>query len=395
MKNNIVIGVTGGIAAYKSLDLISILKKMGNEITVILTKNAMEFVNPITFQTISQNKVITDMFAQPENYQVEHISVGKKADLFIIVPATANIIGKIANGIADDFLTTTIMATRKPVLFVPSMNTNMLENPIYVENVNKLKSLGYFFMEPDDGLLACGDIGKGKLPDPKSIAKEAVDLLDKLKESKQDLAGMKILVTAGPTIEDIDPIRFISNNSSGKMGFALAEEALKRGADVTLISGPVKLQCSLGIHRIDVRSTEEMRMEVNRNFENTDVVIMAAAPSDYRVEKPSATKMKKESKGIELKLIENPDIIAELGRKKGKKILIGFAAETNKVVEYAKDKIIKKNLDYIVANDVSKSGAGFNSDTNIITIIGKDSKTMDFDIMSKKDAANVILNLLI
>jgi phosphopantothenoylcysteine decarboxylase / phosphopantothenate---cysteine ligase len=394
MKNHIVIGVTGGIASYKSLDLISNLKKLGNDITVILTRNAAEFVNPITFQTISQNKVITDMFDLPNNYEVEHISIGKKADLFIIVPATANIIGKIANGIADDFLTTAIMATKKPVLFVPSMNTNMYENPIYVENANKLKALGYFFMEPDDGLLACGDVGKGKLPDTKSITEFALSVLEKVSGIKQDLIGKNILVTAGPTIEDIDPIRFISNNSSGKMGFAIAEEALARGARVTLIAGPVDLVCSQGIKRINVRSTEEMANAVTENFENNNAVIMAAAPSDYRVEKPSKSKMKKTNEDIKISLIENRDIIGELGKRKGDKILIGFAAETNNVLEYATEKIKKKNLDYIIANDVSKAGAGFNSDTNIISIIGSNGSIKNYDIMTKSLAAKVILDLL-
>lgn len=395
MKNHIVVGVTGGIASYKSLDLISNLKKLGNDITVILTKNAAEFVNPITFQTISQNKVITDMFDLPNNYEVEHISIGKKADLFIIVPATANIIGKIANGIADDFLTTAIMATKKPVLFVPSMNTNMYENPIYVENANKLKALGYFFMEPDNGLLACGDVGKGKLPDTKAITELAINILGKFLERKQDLADKSILVTAGPTIEDIDPIRFISNNSSGKMGFAIAEEALARGAKVTLISGPVELVCNQGINRINIRSTEEMANAVNENFESNNALIMAAAPSDYRVENPSKSKLKKTSEDISINLIENRDIIGELGKRKGDKVLIGFAAETNNVLEYATEKIKKKNLDYIIANDVSKIGAGFNSDTNIISIIGKNGLIKNYDIMTKTLAANLILDLLI
>ena len=394
MKKNLVVCVTGGIAAYKSLDLISNLKKMGNNVTVIMTKHAMEFVNPITFETISQNKVVYDMFERPENYEVEHISIAKNADLFIIAPATANIIGKIAGGIADDFLTTTIMATKKPVLFVPSMNSNMYDNPIFSENVSKLKLLGYFFMEPDTGLLACGDIGKGKLPDPSSIAQFALNLLGDLEEKKNDLIGIKLLVTAGPTVEDIDPIRFISNNSSGKMGFAIANEAARRGANVTLVAGPVNLEADKEINRIDVRSTNEMSKAVNENFDECHAVIMAAAPSDYRVFNPKDKKIKKTQKDVQISLIENDDIIAGLGKKKGDKILIGFAAETENLIEYAKDKITKKNLDFIIANDVSKEGAGFNTDTNIISIIERDGNIKNYDIMSKKDAANIILDLL-
>jgi phosphopantothenoylcysteine decarboxylase/phosphopantothenate--cysteine ligase len=249
-------------------------------------------------------------------------------------------------------------------------------------------------MEPDDGLLACGDVGKGKLPDTKSITEFALGILEKASEIKQDLIGKNILVTAGPTIEDIDPIRFISNNSSGKMGFAIAEDALSRGAKVTLITGPVGLVCSQGINRINVRSTEEMANAVNENFESNNAVIMAAAPSDYRVEKPSKSKIKKTNEDIKINLIENRDIIGELGKRKGDKILIGFAAETNNVLEYETEKIKKKNLDYIIANDVSKAGAGFNSDTNIISIIGRDGSINNYEIMTKSLAAKVILDLL-
>lgn len=391
MKKHVVVGVTGGIASYKVLDVISRLKKQDIDITVIMTQNACEFINPLSFQTISKNYVVTDTFQAPKAWDVEHVELAKKADLILIAPATANCIGKIASGIADDMLTTTIMAAKKPVMFVPSMNTNMYENPIFNMNMTKLKSLGYFFFEPESGLLACGDVGKGRLPEPEAIVKRVVEFLSQDLQPK-DLINRKILVTAGPTAESIDPVRYMTNHSSGKMGFSIAEQAIKRGADVVLVAGPVNLSCSEKIKRVDVRSTENMRKSVNDYFEWADIVIMAAAPADYRPMEEAKEKIKKHNDDLTLKLVKNPDILRELGTKKGSKILIGFAAETNNLIEYAKGKIEKKNLDVIVANDVKQEGAGFMGDTNIITIIDRKGNTKSYEKMSKLEAADIILD---
>lgn len=395
MKKQIIVGVTGGIACYKALDIVSKLKKRDMDVTVIMTRNAAEFVTPLSFQTISQNTVIMDMFNSPNDWEVEHISVAKKADLFIVAPATANCIGKIANGICDDMLTTTIMATKKPVLFVPAMNFAMFENAIFQENVQKLEALGYFFMKPATGLLACGDIGIGKLPDPEDIVTYSVNLLFEISNRKQDLVGRKILITAGPTIENIDPVRYITNHSSGKMGFALAEAAFERGAIVTLISGPVALSCNKGIKRINTGTTAELSAAVHDAFKDTDALIMAAAPSDYRVSSPSKEKMKKTEGDLTLTFIENEDILASIGKIKGNKCLIGFAAETHDLIVHAVKKIERKNLDFIIANDVTQDGAGFSGDTNIITIIKSDGSMKSYPKMSKREAANIILDLLV
>lgn len=395
MKKHIVVGVTGGIACYKALDIVSKLKKLDMDVTIIMTKNAAEFITPLSFQTISQNKVITDMYDSSNAWEIEHISLAKKADLFIVAPATANCIGKIAGGICDDMLTTTIMATKKPVLFVPAMNSVMFENLIFQENVQKLKALGYFFMEPATGLLACGDIGIGKLPDPEDIIVRASQLLEDLSRRKQDLTGKKILISAGPTIENIDPVRYITNRSSGKMGFALAEAAFERGALVTLVAGPVILSCNKGIERVDVRTTAEMSSAIHKAFESSDVLIMAAAPADYRIAVTSHEKIKKFNGDLTLTFKENEDILASIGRIKGNKLLIGFAAETNDLIEHAIKKIAKKNLDFIVANDVTLEGAGFSGDTNIITIVKADGSMKHYPKMSKSQAANIILDLLI
>jgi phosphopantothenoylcysteine decarboxylase/phosphopantothenate--cysteine ligase len=394
MKKHIVIGVTGGIACYKALDIVSKLKKQDMAITVIMTGNAAKFVAPLSFQTISQNTVITDMFETPDTWEVEHISLAKKADLFVVVPATANCIGKIAGGICDDMLTTTIMATRKPVLFVPAMNTAMYENPIFQTNVKNLKKLGYHFMEPVSGLLACGDRGTGKLPEPDAVVATILALLV-VTDRKQDLTGKNILITAGPTVESIDPVRYITNHSSGKMGFALAEAAYERGAAVTLVAGPVGLSCDSGIRRIDVRTTEEMSTAVHDAFNHADALIMAAAPADYRIAVPTQEKIKKTAGVLTLTFIENEDILASIGRIKGSKKLIGFAAETSELIAHAEKKIVGKNLDFIIANDVTQEGAGFSGDTNIITIIKADGTISQYPKMTKREAAHLILDLLI
>lgn len=388
MKKNVVIGVTGGIAAYKALDVVSGLRKQEIEAHVILTQNASEFVTPLSFETLSNNEVVTDTFKRTKSWEVEHIALAKKADLFLVAPATANIIGKVAHGIADDMLTTTIMAARCPIVFAPAMNTAMYENVIVQENITFLKSKGYHFIEPDNGFLACGDRGKGKLAKPEDIIEVVLNLLKK----SHDLEGKHILVTAGPTVEAIDPMRYITNHSSGKMGYAIAEEAARRGAVVKLISGPTTLPCPWGVERIDVGSALEMYDAVCQCFNWTDAVIKAAAVADYRPEIISSTKIKKTGEDIQLKLTRNPDILQSLGRQKGNKVLVGFAAETNDVLEYALQKIHHKNLDFIVANNIAEENAGFKTDTNIAAIIDKEGNVKEYPLMSKRELAGIILD---
>jgi phosphopantothenoylcysteine decarboxylase/phosphopantothenate--cysteine ligase len=388
MKKNVVIGVTGGIAAYKALDVVSGLRKQEIETHVILTQNASEFVTPLSFEALSNNEVVTDTFKRTKSWEVEHIALAKKADLFLVAPATANIIGKVAHGIADDMLTTTIMAARCPIVFAPAMNTAMYENIIVQENITFLKSKGYHFIEPDNGFLACGDRGKGKLAKPEDIIEVVLNLLKK----SHDLEGKHILVTAGPTIEAIDPMRYITNHSSGKMGYAIAEEAAQRGATVKLISGPTTLQCPWGVERIDVGSALQMYEAVFKCFDWTDAVIKAAAVADYRPEIVSSSKIKKTGEDIQLKLTRNPDILQSLGRQKGNKVLVGFAAETNNVLEYALQKIHHKNLDFIVANNIAEKNAGFKTDTNIAAIIDKEGNVKEYPLMSKRELAGIILD---
>lgn len=386
---NVVIGVTGGIAVYKAADIVSQLKKHNINIDVIMTQAAQKFVHHLTFQALSQNFVVTHMFDEPKTWDVEHISLAQKADVFLIAPATANVIGKIANGIADDMLTTTVMATNAPVLIAPAMNTKMYENPIVQQNIDKLKRLGYKFIEPESGRLACGDIGRGKLANTNTIVDEVISWL----KDRQDLKGKKVLVTAGPTREPIDPVRYITNHSSGKMGYAIAERALRRGAEVLLISGPTNLESAMGIKRIDVMTTNEMYEAVLKHFDWADIVIKSAAVADYRPESMAQNKIKKNDEDFAIKLTRNPDILKELGkRKENGKILIGFAAETQDLLDNAKDKIRRKNLDFIVANDITKMGAGFKSDTNIVSIIDKNGNITHYEKMSKGDLADIILD---
>ena len=388
-QKTVVIGISGGIAVYKVLDVISKLKKIGVNIHVIMTKSATEFVTPLSFQSLSQNYVVCDMFEEPKTWDVEHISLAKKADVFLVAPATANVIGKIANGIADDMLTTTIMATKAKVLIAPAMNTNMYENPIVQKNISILKELGYKFVEPDSGRLACGDIGKGKLSTPDNIVNNIIDLLTQ----KQDLKGKKIMVTAGPTIESIDPMRYITNRSSGKMGYSIANEAIKRGADVTLISGPTNLTPPQNLKKlIKIESAEDMYKAVINNLNENDVIIKSAAVADYKPKNYSEQKIKKSDDDLIIELDRNKDIAYEIGKIKNNKILIGFAAETNDILDNAMKKIKKKNLDFIVANDLTKEGAGFGSDTNIVKIIDKEGNITDYPKMKKEEVANVILD---
>ena len=387
---NIVIGVTGGIAAYKAADVVSRLKKLGANVYVIMTKHAVEFVRPLTFQSISQNYVVTEMFEDPKTWDVEHIALAKRADLFLIVPATANIVGKIAGGIADDMLTTTVMATEAPVYMALAMNTKMYENPIFKDNVKKLVHYGYHMIEPGSGRLACGDVGAGKLEDPEAIVSEVIRYFTK----SQKLKGKKILVTAGPTQEPIDPVRYISNRSSGKMGYAIAIEALKEGAEVVLISGPTNLTPPAGVTFISVTTTKDMFDAVMAEAD-ADVIIKAAAPSDYRPEHAEVEKIKKNDDPVTLKMVKNPDILRTLGEHKRKQILIGFAAETQNLETYALKKLDDKNLDMIVANNVKSEGAGFDVDTNIVTIFEKNGRSTSYDCMNKSEVARIIIDKVI
>lgn len=385
----VVIGVSGGIAVYKTLDVISRLRKLGVNINVIMTKSATEFVTPLSFQSLSQNYVVCDMFEDPKTWDVEHISLAKRADVFLIAPATANVIGKIANGIADDMLTTTVMATKAKVLIAPAMNTNMYENPILQRNINTLKELGYNFVEPESGRLACGDTGKGKLASPETIVDEVVKLLSK----EQDLKGKSIIVTAGPTIESIDPMRYITNRSTGKMGYSIAKEAIERGADVTLITGPTNLTPPQNLKKlVKIESAKDMYEAVLENLDENDVVIKSAAVADYKPKNYSNKKIKKSDDDLVIELDRNKDIAQEIGKIKNNKILVGFAAETNDLIENASLKIKKKNLDFIVANDLTKEGAGFGVDTNIVKIIDKEGNITEYPKMKKEEVANIILD---
>lgn len=389
-KKTVVVGVTGGIAVYKALDVISRLKKMDYEVHVIMTKSACEFVNPISFQSLSQNMVIYDMFAEPKAWEIQHISLAKKADLMLVVPATANIIGKVANGIADDMLSTTIMATKAPVVFAPAMNTNMYENPIVQDNINKLKEYNYEFIEPASGRLACGDVGAGKLADTEHIAEWANSRM----YSITDLKGKKVVITAGPTIAPLDPVRHITNRSSGKMGYAIAEEARDRGAEVVLISGPTNLKKPFGVNVIDIKTNSDMYDSIMNHYEDSDIVIKAAAVADYMPEEYSEKKIKKSNDDFKLKLVRDRDIAKELGNIKKSQILVGFAAESNDLIKNACKKIEKKNLDYIVANDIMSSETGFGSDYNKVIIINKNGEQKHLDKMSKREVAKELFNII-
>ena len=386
----VVIGVSGGIAVYKACDVVSRLKKLNANVHVIMTKSATEFVTPLTFQSLSQNYVVSDMFEEPKTWDVEHISLAKKADVFLIAPATANVIGKVANGIADDMLTTTVMATTGKVLIAPAMNTNMYRNPILQGNISILKELGYHFVDPDSGRLACGDIGEGKLASPEKIVDAVVDLFN---EDKKDLLGKKIMITAGPTVESIDPVRYLTNRSTGKMGYAIAKMAANRGADVTLVSGPTNIEPPSNIKKlIKVQSAKDMYDAIIDNFDENQVIIKSAAVADYKPKNYSDKKIKKSNDDLIIELDRNKDIAYELGKIKKNKILVGFAAETNDLIENAKGKISKKNLDFIVANDLTESGAGFGTDTNIVKIIDKDGNIAKYPQMKKDEVADVILD---
>ena len=386
----LVLGVTGGIACYKAVELVRLLVKDGFVVQVIMTRGAMEFVTPLTFQTLSGMPVATETFNLTQESEIGHINLADSADLFVIAPATANVIGKIAAGIADDLLTTVLMATKAPVLIAPAMNIHMYENPILQENVRKLRRLGYHFIEPAEGYLACGYEGKGRLPEPEKILEEIRRLL-----KKKDLVGEKLLITAGPNREPLDPVRYLSNRSSGKMGYALARAAIRRGAEVALISGPTELEPPAGARLTSVTTAAEMRHAVLEEFSGCTAVIMAAAVSDYRPVDFARKKIKRGKGPIELRLEPNPDILKEISARKNGKMLVGFAAETGELVANAAKKLKDKNLDMIVANDVSEAGAGFDVDTNVATILDRAGTVRSLPLMSKDELAEQILDHLL
>jgi phosphopantothenoylcysteine decarboxylase/phosphopantothenate--cysteine ligase len=384
----IVLGVTGGIAAYKAAEFVRLLVKGEANVHVVMTQNAQKFVAPLTFQTLSGNPVVTDPFALLEGAEIGHVALADLAELVVILPATANIIGKIAHGIADDFLSTMVMATKAAVLFVPSMNVNMWENKALQKNIRTLLEMGYHLMEPGEGELACHWYGKGRLPELNEVVEKLEDLL-----SPKDLKGERILITGGPTQEPLDPVRFITNRSSGKMGYALAKMARRRGAEVVLITGPVSLPSPrTDIKWIPVQSAEEMRKAVFAHLEESSVVIKAAAVSDYRPKVVSQKKIKKGDFETTLTLERTKDILEEVGRKKGSRILVGFAAETEDLIANSKKKLQEKNLDLIVVNDVSKPGAGFGSDTNQVKILYSSGQRKDLPLMGKEEVSQLILD---
>lgn len=384
---NILVGVTGGIACYKACDLVSRLKKLGASVDVIMTENATKFVSPLTFETLSARPVTTDTFSRECPWEVEHIALAKKADLVVIAPATANIIAKLAYGIADDMLSTTCLAVTAPVIICPAMNTAMLNAPITVENIAKLKARGVEFVDSACGMLACGDIGDGRLADTDDI----VNAITKTLTVKRDLEGKSVLVTVGGTEESIDPVRVITNHSSGKMGIALVQEAIKRGAKVTAVVGRVSIDIPTGVEVINVRTTDEMATATIKHAES-DYIIMAAAPSDYKVINTGNSKIKADK--LNLELIKNIDISAEVGKiKKGK--LVIFSAETDNLLENAVKKLQKKNADLVVANDVTREGAGFNTDTNIVTIIGRSGILTESGKLPKSKVAELIIDEMV
>ena len=398
---HIVLGVTGGIAAYKAVEVVSRLRKKGAHVHVIMTRGAQNFVTELTFREMSDEPVITDMWAKITHYHVEHIALAKLADVVLVAPATANFLAKAACGMADDMLTTTVLATKAPIFVAPAMNTAMYENAMTQENLERLRAHGFHVIEPASGQLACGTSGAGRLPEPVELVSVLEQFFDggAQKNSadasacqKRDLVGRKVLVTAGGTHEPLDPVRYLGNRSTGKMGFAVAEAAAQRGADVVLVAGPVGLATPAGVRRVDVLTAQEMHDAVLREYADTDAVIKAAAVADYRPKERAGQKIKKKDGSLFLELVRNPDILKELGEKKKQQVLVGFAAETERVLEYAAGKLEKKNLDFIVANDVSRKDAGFSADTNRVTILGRDGTHTEHPLMSKRALADIILD---
>ncbi|MCJ7498424.1 MAG: bifunctional phosphopantothenoylcysteine decarboxylase/phosphopantothenate--cysteine ligase CoaBC [candidate division Zixibacteria bacterium] len=387
----IILGIAGGISAYKSAEVCRRLKKLGAEVQVVMTRAGTRFITSLTMETLSGNEVVTEMFSQHRMVGTRHINLAQWADLVLVAPATYNLIGKISCGIADDILTTIISSTKAPILLAPAMNVNMYENPVCQQNIEKLKKLGYRFIEPGVGDLACGDVGRGRMAEPEEIQNEVIKML----AVKKDLAGKSILVTASRTEEPIDAVRYLSNRSSGKMGYAIAEEVFKRGAKVTLISGPSNLIPSCGINLVKVRTAQEMYKAVQKNFGKSDALIMASAVSDFAPDKILSGKIKKEDVEMNLKLKPTQDILKEMGKRKDRKALVGFAMETEDEVKNAKLKLKDKNLDLIVVNNPNLQGAGFEVDTNIVTLIDKKGKIEKLPLMSKKELAEKIIDRVV
>ena len=393
---NILVGVTGGIAAFKSASIVSLLKKKGYNVKVVMTENATNIIGPLTLETLSKNRVYVDMWDKNPHYEVEHISLADWADIVLIAPATYNIIGKVANGIADDMLSTILSAVslRKPVFFALAMNVNMYENPILNENIDKLKTYGYRFIDTNEGLLACNYEAKGRMKEPQEIVDiiERYNLASKIDNFRDALKGKKLLITSGRTREDIDPIRYLSNKSSGKMGYSLAQAAVDLGAEVTLVSGPTNLNVPDGLKEfISVDSAIHMYEKVDEKFKDTDIFIACAAVADYRPKEYQDKKIKKSDLNLTIELVRNPDILFEMGKKKENQLLVGFAAETNNIIENALKKLEKKNLDLIVANNASTMG----TDTNSIEIIRKDRSSTVINQKSKIELAYDILKEVI
>jgi phosphopantothenoylcysteine decarboxylase/phosphopantothenate--cysteine ligase len=388
MSANILLGITGGIAAYKMLGAASSLTKLGYNVYTVMTESAAEFVSPLAFHSITHMPVETDLFKNTSS-EVKHIELADNADLLLIAPATANFIAKAAAGIADDLLTTVILAAQAPILIAPSMNVHMFENAVVQRNLETLEDLGYKIITPDAGYLACGYTGKGRLPEPETLVQSIIKEL-----SKKDLSGKKVLVSAGPTREAIDPVRFISNYSSGKMGYALAKAASYRGAEVILVSGPTNLETPLGVENYHVETAEDMKNEVFKHFESSDIIIMAAAVADYRPKKVDKEKIKKKDDDLQLEMERTTDILAELGKRKtDAKILVGFAAESSQILKNAEDKLRRKNADYIIANDISADDSGFAGDKNKITILSR-FEQKEFPLQEKEELAHKIFDYL-
>ncbi len=386
----IVLGVTGSIAAYKTASLASMLVKAGASVQVIMTQNATNIINPITFETLTSRKCLIDTFDRNFEYNVEHVSLAKRADLFMIAPATANVIAKVSNGLADDMLTTTFLACRCKKIIVPAMNTQMLQNPITQDNLAKCRKYGMQVLEPAEGYLACGDTGKGKLPEPEIL----FETIEWAVSCEHDFEGKKVLVTAGPTQEAVDPVRYITNHSSGKMGYAIAVAARNRGADVTLVSGPVELKAPLGVNLVSVTSASQMAEAVKSSFAGTDIVIKAAAVADYRPKNFSPEKIKKSCDDFSIELERTEDILSYLGKnKKENQFLCGFSMETRNLVENSRAKLAKKNLDMVCANNLKVEGAGFRGDTNVITLI-TENMVQELPVMKKSEAAHRILDAI-
>lgn len=385
---HVVVGVAGGIAAYKAAELVSQLRQRGADVHCILTEHAAKLISPITFGELSGNDVTVDMFANISRWDVEHIALARLADVFVIAPATANILGKMACGIADDMLSTTVMATKAPVVAVPAMNTNMYENPIVQRNIRTLREAGYTVMEPEEGHLACNTSGKGRFPKIDAILAE----VEKALFGRHRLRGKKVIVSAGGTQENIDPVRYIGNRSSGRMGYAIARAAAMEDADVTLVSCTRDLPAPAGVTMCYVQNARQLQKEMDDRFADCDVAVMAAAVSDYRTKTESAQKIKKEAHdALTIELTLNPDILFGLGRKKTHQFLVGFAAETNDVIAHGKEKLVRKNLDMLVANDVSQAGAGFNVETNIASLLYRDHTMEQFPIMTKEELGRIII----